>query len=136
MSQELTAAIDLIQASGGTVRFKRQSVELWGQSFENLRALAADPRCEIGYHTLIARLRGGADLEAATKRRELPPACRPVTCWGEEFPSVRALSLDPRCHVKYEAILRKIKTGLSADEAVVDSRVRKPITSIEQAIVS
>lgn len=135
LSPELIAAVDLIKSAGGVVRFTRPKVEIWGQCFPTLKLVAQDPRCEIGYQTLFKRIGKGVALVDAVKRNPDNPVCKPVTCWGEDFISVRALALDARCEIGYDPISRKIAAGMLPEEAVKDSRIRKPITTIEQAIV-
>ncbi len=135
LSPELRAAVDLIKGAGGTVHFLRPKVEIWGQTFPSLKLVAQDPRCEVGYHTLIKRVSEGVALIDAIKKNPENPVCKSVTCWGENFASIHALALDTRCEVGYNSILNKLVAGMTPEEAVKDSRVRKPITVIEQAIV-
>jgi hypothetical protein len=40
-----------------------------------------------------------------------------LVCWGETFRSVRALSLDPRCQVRYAVLLKNLGDGQSPEQA-------------------
>lgn len=133
LSPEVKAAIDLIKQSGGVVHFPRRHVEVWGQKFSSVKAITKDPRCEVSYPTLMQRLTAGIKPEDAVKKNS-SWICQPITCWGETFSSVGALVIDPRCEVGYNVFVKKVKQGQTPEEAVKDQRVRKPITTIEQAI--
>lgn len=133
LSQELKDAAELIRKSGGTVHFPRRRVVIWGHEFTSLKAAAKDPQCEVSYLTLFNRISEGIDPAEAVKKNTR--TCRSVVCWGETFTSIWALSLDPRCKVCYNALAKKIAYGVTPDEAVKDDRIRKPITTISQAIV-
>ena len=132
---ELTAATELVQNAGGRVHFPRRSVEIWGQAYPSIKAVVQDPRCEVGYLTLLKRVAAGVDISEAVKKSLNARGCKPIVCWGESFPAVKFVALDPRCEVSYSVLLTKLKKGMAPDDAVKDSRFRKPITTINQAIV-
>ena len=134
LSPELRAAAELIRQFGGTVHFPRPHVVIWGQDFASLKAAAKDPRCEVSYLTLFKRVTEGIDPVEAVKKNRFTLACKEIVCWGETFKSIRALAIDPRCELCYNALSQKLACGVSPEEAVKDDRLRKPITRIEQAI--
>jgi len=136
LSPALNAAADLIRANGGIVHFPRPNVVVWGQEFTSLKAVSKDPRCEVSYLTLFKRIKLGVNTDEAVKKNVYSRACKQVSCWGENFESMRALALDNRCKVSYTSLTQKIASGMTPEEAASDSRLRKPITTIEQAIVS
>jgi hypothetical protein len=135
LSPELKVAVDLIKQAGGSVLFPRRHVEIWGQEFSTVKLISQDPRCEVSYQTLVQRLANGVAPIDAVKKSPPTRICKALTCWGEPFVSIRALVLDPRCEVGYSVLLKKLKNGLTPEEAAKDQRVRKPITTIDQAIV-
>jgi len=134
LSPELQTAIELIQQAGGKVRFPRKEIRVWGEVFSSWRAVSKDSRCEVCYLTLIQRITKGVTPDEAIKVIE-NSVRTPVICWGEHFKSVKSLSEDPRCKVSYNSLSRKLKLGEIPEEAVNDTRLRAPITTIEQAIV-
>ncbi|MFA5345366.1 MAG: hypothetical protein WC315_03750 [Candidatus Omnitrophota bacterium] len=135
LSPEVKAAVDLIKQAGGTVLFPRRHVEVWGQSFSTIKLITQDPRCEVSYQTLVQRLSKGINPDEAVKKSPPTRICKSLVCWGQNFASIKDLALDSRCKVGYSVLLKKLNKGVIPEEAVKDQRVRKPITTIEQAIV-
>ncbi len=123
LTPELTAAVELIRSAGGTVHFSKQVVVVWGQEFSTLKAVADDPRCEVGYVTLLNNIKTGESLEDATKKSSKNRSNRQITCWGETFDSIKSLASDPRCGVCYSVLSSKLKAGLTPEEAVKDRRI-------------
>jgi hypothetical protein len=134
LTPELKTAIELIQQAGGLVRFPRKEIRVWNEVFSSWRAVSKDSRCEVCYLTLIQRIAQGVAPDEAVKVIE-NSVRTPVICWGEHFKSVKDLANDPRCNVSYNSLSRKLKNGEMPEEAVNDTRLRAPITTIEQAIV-
>jgi hypothetical protein len=88
----------------------------WGEEFPSYQALARDPRCLTTPPAFRRRLSNGMSPEdaAAFKGHGGPKA---VTCWGETFPSLRALAADPRCVVRHVILSARLLSGMSPEEA-------------------
>lgn len=88
------------------------AVTCWGETFENLAAVARDPRCEVPYVTMISRIKKrGWPVEQAVI------SGKTVVCWGDKFKNVKALSRDPRCQVNYLMLLKRLGLGITPEQA-------------------
>ena len=85
-------------------------VTCWGEEFYSVWQLSQDKRCLTSYTSLQKRVAAGANVQEAT---ETPPTrgAKVVTCWGEEFESLIALSRDPRCVVSYITPHKRVVSG-------------------------
>lgn len=43
----------------------------------------------------------------------------PISCWGEYFPTVKALAKDKRCHVSYPTLYKRAQLNWPLEEAVL-----------------
>jgi len=101
------------------------AVKVWGDMFPSLIALAKDPRCKVNYETLRKRFNKGIPLEEAViKHHGANMNMKPITCWGEEFPSRQALTDDPRCKVTLSTWRNRLKEGWTIEDAVSIPRVK------------
>jgi hypothetical protein len=89
-------------------------VEVWGRIFPSMRALAADPRCNVGRGALSRRLQAGMTPEEAASGL----AHTAVLCWGMTFPSTEAVSEDDRCLVSANRLRIRLGEGWDLEKAV------------------
>ena len=101
-------------------RMNRKPITCWNQEFESQKALSEDSRCVVSFSTLRNRLRYGWPPEkAATISRETKPRKyrRSFVCWNQKFPTLRAISNDPRCKVTYRQLVGRRNAGWPLDKA-------------------
>ena len=96
-------------------------VTCWGEVFPSRATVFKDARCVVPLSTLRARLYEGIPIEQAAETPQNGPTnihwCKPATCWGEVFPSKRAISEDPRCTVTYKQFLSRLKSRWNLERA-------------------
>jgi hypothetical protein len=98
----------------------------WGEDFPSRAALAADPRCVIDCNTLRRRLKKDWLPEDAAKFKGCTHRL-PITCWGEDFPSISALAADPRCVINKRRLSERLSRGISPEKAAATKpRSRAP----------
>lgn len=102
------------------------AIEVWGETFPSLRHVANDKRCQVNVDTLRAKQRAGIPVEKAVyrqqSRRKHTMNTKPVTCWGQEFPSIKSLIKDKRCLVTESTLLKRLKSGWSVEDAASTQR--------------
>jgi hypothetical protein len=87
-------------------------VEVWGEVFPSMTALAADPRCKVGRVTLSQRLKAGLTPEEAAS--DLTPT---IPCWGEDFASFKDIASDDRCLVSDGRLRARLGEGWDIEKA-------------------
>src|SRR3972149_6666107 len=106
--EELKQSKLTIEAIGGRVVLPRYMVVCWEDVFQSIDKLELDPRCKVSLRTLKTRVAHGSTLEEAAGTALNAAQSKPIVCWGELFPSIRALANDPRCQVSYASLMEKL----------------------------
>lgn len=80
-----------------------------------------DPRCEVAYSTIIARLFHGQEIDESLIKTVKDPELS-FTLKGETK-TLREWSNDPRCKISYEGLVSKLRRGnLKEDTFLIDTR--------------
>jgi hypothetical protein len=92
-------------------------VTCWNQEFPSIKALVKDKRCLVTASTFSQRLRKGWSVEEAAGTRRKEAQGKPRICWGEKFPSLAAVSRDPRCVVTFSQLQNRVSMCWSVQRA-------------------
>lgn len=108
LKEGITPAIVIVKA--GLTENVAYEVESMLIHLVGMRAAKTGPLCNLYVGRRGAS--SGFTLERGTKQGKA------IEAWGEMFPSLTAITRDPRCMVKrYETLQRRMKKGLSIEDA-------------------
>jgi hypothetical protein len=95
---------------------EKHSLEAFGER-KTINEWSADPRCEVGAHTLRVRLKRGAPLELAL-RREVSSEYKkwPTFVGFGEVKSAKDWANDARCTVSHSKLCRLLRDGLTVEQ--------------------
>jgi len=104
-----------------------KEIEVWGEVFSSISSLLQDSRCKVSRGIFAKGIKEGlSNEEAATTQRGLADY-KPFEAWGLYFASMNDFFQSPHCKVERVEFYRRLKRGLSIEEAATIPYLSKPV---------